>query len=210
MNNRKKSNIEIVEIECFSEQDLVDRLRNITMLEDKNIFPYKNAFISMENICIDDLFPAQRYVLKKELLKVRELKWRLEEHGVDLFNLNGFIRIKLAGEAEPVDLLPPVVEEFIEKNGRVVNIINDGMHRLYTAYLEWVIPQVVFVRGLPKNIPYYSYPIPEKNWKQIELIDDIPTNFIKKWHRTDLNKKLYRNFNSVFKNVGGPRGNTAN
>jgi hypothetical protein len=209
MNLKKELKIKILEVEQFSEQDLIERLRKLTMLEDESVFPYRNTFISLENISLDDLFPAQRYVLKQELLKVRGLKWQLEDHGIDLFNLNGFVRMKLEGEPEPVDLLPPVVEEIIERNGRIANIINDGMHRVYTAYLEWVIPQVVFVRGLPKNIPYYSFPIPEKDWTKIELRDDIPTGFIKKWHRIEQNKKLYRNFNSVFENVGGPRGNTA-
>ncbi|MCP4687312.1 MAG: hypothetical protein GY859_04630, partial [Desulfobacterales bacterium] len=104
--------MKILEVTRFSERDLIERLRGLTMLEDETIHPYENAFISLENICVDDLFPPQRYVMKKELLKVRELKWRLEEHGVDLFNLNGFARLTLEGVDEPIDLLPPVVEEF--------------------------------------------------------------------------------------------------
>jgi len=207
MNNQKTKPIKILEVQQFSEQELIDRLRKLTMLEDKETKPYEKTFISMENICIDDLFPPQRYVLKSELMKVRELKWRLEEQEIDIFNLNGFIRVKLDGNREPIDLLPPVVEEVIERNGRIVNIINDGMHRIYLAYLEWVIPQVVFIRGLPKNLLYYAFPIPDKDWTKIELRDDIPKNFIKKWHRIEKNKELYRNFNSTFMNVGGPRGN---
>lgn len=202
--------MEIVDVKKFSQQELIERLRKLTMLEDENIRPYENAFISLEKICVEDLFPPQRYVLKQELLKIRELKWHLEARGIDLFELNGFVRIQFAGETEPVDLLPPVVEESIEKNGRVTHIINDGMHRIYTAYLEWVIPQVIFVRGIPKDIPYYAFPIPEKDWTKIELRDDIPQTFIKKWHRIEQNKKLYRNFNSAFINVGGPRGNPGN
>ncbi|MCP3922800.1 MAG: hypothetical protein GY714_09470 [Desulfobacterales bacterium] len=198
----------ILNVEHFTTDDLIKRLRNLTMLTDKDTKPYEKAFISLENISVEELFPAQRYVLKKELNKVRDLKWALEEKGYDLFNLNGFVRLTLEGVDEPVDLLPPVVEERIERNGRIVNIINDGMHRVYSAYLEWVIPQVIYVRGLPKHLPYYAYAIPEKDWKQIELRDDIPKTFIKKWHRISENKKLYRDFNSTFENVGGPRGNT--
>ncbi|HDL08435.1 MAG TPA: hypothetical protein ENG35_06835, partial [Desulfobacteraceae bacterium] len=111
MNNQKTKPIKILEVQQFSEQELIDRLRKLTMLEDKETKPYEKTFISMENICIDDLFPPQRYVLKSELMKVRELKWRLEEQGIDIFNLNGFIRVKLDGNREPIDLLPPVVEE---------------------------------------------------------------------------------------------------
>jgi len=201
--------MDIVKVEHFGVDELMKRLRKVTMLEDKKTRPYRDAFISLENISTDDLYPAQRYVLIDELEKVRMLKWRLEEHGYDLFNLNGFVRIKIRGVADPIDVLPPVVEEYIEHNGRIVHIINDGMHRVYAAYLEWVVPQVIYVRGLPKELPYYSYPIPERDWRAIEMIKDkhsIPEHFVKKWHRTEHNKQLYRNFNSAFTNVGGPRG----
>lgn len=196
----------IERVEHFNEIELVSRLRKVTMLEDQEVHPYKDAYISIERIAVDELASPQRYVLNRQLKKLRELKWALEEHGVDFFNLNGFVRIYLEGQDEPVDLLPAIVEEMIERNGRIAPLINDGMHRVYLAYLEWVIPQVVFVRGVPKSLPYYAFPIPDNDWRKIEILDEIPPTFIKKWHRTEHNKKLYRNFNSAFKNVGGPRG----
>ena len=199
--------MKIIQVEHFSASELIRRLRKVTMLEDENITPYQLAFISLENISTDDLFPAQRYVLKDDLLMVRHLKWELERFDIDIFQLDGFVRIHLENEPEPIDLLPPIIEESIERNGHITHIINDGMHRIYMAYLEWVIPQVVFIRGVSKQLPYYSYPIPDRNWGTIELRDDIPKGFIKKWHRIEANKKLYRNFNSAFRNVGGPRGN---
>ena len=199
--------MKIKSVRRFDVQELIGRLKNLTMLEDENLYPYRDAYISVERICVEELHPPQRYVMKSELTKVRELKWALEEHGVDLFNLDGFVRILLEGREEPVDVLPPVVEEIIERNGRITHVINDGMHRIYMAYLEWVIPQVVYVRGLPKSVPYYAYAIPERDWTKIELLEEIPKTYIKKWHRIEKNKTLYRNFNSVFTNVGGPRGN---
>jgi hypothetical protein len=199
--------MKITSVRLFDEKELVERLKNLTMLENDRLYPYRDAYISVEKICVEELHPPQRYVLKSELAKVRELKWRLEEHGVDMFDLKGFVRLSLEGSSEPVDLLPPVVEEIVEKNGRITHIVNDGMHRIYAAYLEWVVPRVVYVRGLPRNAPYYAFAIPERDWTKIELRDDIPPTYIKKWHRIERNKTLYRNFNSVFSNVGGPRGN---
>ncbi len=198
----------IRDIRRFGPDDLLERLRGLTMLKDRAVKPYENAFISLEAIAVEEMHPAQRYVLKPELLKVRKLKWELEKAGIDLFRLNGFVRLTLEGSSEPVDLLPPIVEESIERNGRITHIVCDGMHRVYLAYLEWVIPQVVFVRGIPKDYPYYSFPIPDRDWTKIELRDDIPAGMIKKWHRIEENKLLYRDFNSTFTNVGGPRGNT--
>lgn len=198
--------IKIIKVEQFSEEDLIERLKKITMLKAPDVAPYEDAFISLERIAVKNLASPQRYVLKEQLHKIRKLKWALEEHNIDIFNLEGFVRLTLNGYEEQVDLLPAIVEESIEKNGHLVPLVNDGMHRAYLAYLEWVIPQVVYIRGLPKHLPYYSFPIPENDWSKIELLDDIPRTFIKKWHRIENNKELYRNFNSAFKNVGGPRG----
>ena len=205
----EEQTIKIERVEVFNQDELLARIRQVTMLKDPDTRPYENAYISLEKISIQDLVPPQRYVLRENILRIRKLKWELEKHGIDIFQLNGFVRIHLEGVEEPVDLMPPVIEESIEKNGRLVPIVCDGMHRVYVAYLEWVIPQVIYVRGIPKQLPYYAYPVPDENWENIELRDDIPGTFIKKWHRIEDNKQLYRNFNSTFVNVGGPRGNTS-
>jgi len=208
MGNCNQININMLNVEHFPESELISRLRKVTLLEDRDARPYENTFISLENISVLDLCPPQRYALRAELLKVRELKWMLSDRGIDLFNIGGFIRITLDGVPEPIDLLPPVVEETIERNGRVFNLVCDGLHRTYMALLESVIPQVIFIRGIPKNLPYYAFPISENDpWSKIEIRDDLPDWFIKKWHRIPNNKRLYRDFNSAFCNVGGPRGN---
>jgi hypothetical protein len=196
--------MKILGVERFSEDELIGRLRDVTMLKAPEIKVYANAFISLENVATESLSPPQNYILRGELKKVRELKWALEEHNVDIFNLNGFARVILEGYDEPVDLLPPIVEESIEKNGRVHLIVNDGMHRVYMALREWIIPQVVLIRGVPKHLPYYAFPVPG-GWDRIEERDDLPDGYLKKWHRIENYYSLYRNFNSAFTNVGGPR-----
>lgn len=197
--------IRIEQVEHFPAKDLIERLRRVTMLKRPDIYVYERAAISLEQMAIECLHPAQRYVLVQELTKVRRLKWELAKFGYDLFRLDGYLRIWLEGEEHPIDLLPPVVEESIEKNGRVVNIINDGMHRLYVALLEWVSPQVVFIRGVPEDLPYYAFPHPTQ-WRDIDLVESLPEGYIKKWHRIEDYKTLFRNFNSAFENVGAPRG----
>lgn len=194
----------IREVKRFSIDELVRRLRDVTMLKAPDVKIYHNAFISVEKISPLSMSPPQNYILRQELKKVRAIKWALEEHGIDLFELNGFIRLTLEGFDEPVDLLPPIVEESIERDGSVHLIVNDGMHRVYMALREWVIPQVVFVRGIPKDLPYYAYPVPG-GWDKLEEREDLPPGYLKKWHRISNYHALYRNFNSAFINVGGPR-----
>ncbi|MCG6552794.1 MAG: hypothetical protein L7F77_10735 [Candidatus Magnetominusculus sp. LBB02] len=198
--------MKITSVRQFTAEDLIEKLKGLSMLPALEIRPYTDAFISLETISTDYLHPAQYYILQNELNKVRNLRWALREHKIDLFNLNGYVKIQLDDSDEPIDVLPPVVEESIENNGKVVCLINDGMHRLFLSRLEWVIPQVVYVRGVPKNLPYYAYPIPQ-GWEKVNIVESLPENTLKKWHRIENYKTLYRNFNSVFENVGGPRGN---
>jgi hypothetical protein len=85
------------------------------------------------------------------------------------------------------------------------------MHRLYLARLERVAPQVVYVRGVPKEYPYYAFPRPE-GWTGIDLLPDNPDpkTYLKKCHRRRDNKRLYRDFQSVFANVGRSRSQLLN
>ncbi len=196
--------MDILHVEAFPEPALVEGLRDVTMLEDPEVKVYGQAFISLERIAPRLLAPPQNYILTGELQKVRALRWALEDHGFDVYNLNGFLRLTLAGQEEPMDLLPPVVEESIERDGSIHLLVNDGMHRVYMALREWVIPQVVYIRGLPRGLPYYAFPVPG-GWNGVQERDDLPPGYVKKWHRIPRPHRLYRNYNSVFHNVGGPR-----
>ncbi|MFZ5634706.1 MAG: hypothetical protein ACOY40_17900 [Bacillota bacterium] len=197
--------MKIVRIERHGTGELIERLRRVSMLTHPDIFIYRDAFISLEKIRTEFLSPPQSYILTSELQKVRNLRWQLREFGVELFCLDGYVSIYLEDGDEPVDVLPPVVEESVEEDGSVHNIICDGMHRVSLARMEWAVPQVIFVRGIPKDKPYYAYPVPG-GWDAVVTREDLPGGFIKKWHRIKEYKTLYRNFNSSFSNVGGPRG----
>ncbi len=172
----------IESVEPHPAEKLIDRLRRVTMLTRPDIRVYEHADISLEHMPIEHIYPAQRYVLVQGLLRARRLEWELARFGHDLFRLDGFVKLHLAGAEHPVDLLPPVVEESVQRGGRVVNVVNDGMHRLYLAYLEWVEPRVVFIRNVPRELPYYAYPSPAQ-WQGIEMVDSLPEGYIKKWHR---------------------------
>jgi hypothetical protein len=94
----------------------------------------------------------------------------------------------------------------MEADGSVALIINDGMHRLYLARLEWVVPQVTYIRGVPREYPYYAFPRRER-WEGLDLLAENPDpqTYLKKCHRRRDNKRLYRDFQAVFQNVGRSR-----
>ncbi|MDR3355333.1 MAG: hypothetical protein LBO21_09855 [Synergistaceae bacterium] len=199
--------LRISKIEHFDEGELIQRLREVSMLEDETAFPYRDSRIELREMPHGELHPAQRYVLSGNVKRLEDLRWSLGDMGFELFKPDGFFRLWFRGSDAPVDLLPPIVEESRhDGGGRPINIICDGMHRVYLSYVQWVIPQIVYIRGVPNEYPYYAYPLRDSNWSDIEIWDSIPTGAIKKWHRIRADKKLYRNFNSAFENVGAPRG----
>ena len=153
--------MDIIELTRHSSQELMNHLRQVPLLHQPEIQIYAEALLSLERLHTDHLAPTQNYVWLTELRKVQELRWSLAEHGVDLFRLDGFVTYTVRGAdgaEERYDVYPPVVEESIEADRRVALLINDGMHRLYLARLECVVPQVIYVRGVPKQYPYYAFP----------------------------------------------------
>ncbi len=199
----------IIAVQRHSTEELVACLRRVPLLKQPEVLVYNRALITLEMIHTNCLHPPQNYIWLQELRKVQELRWSLREHGVDLFRLDGYVtylvRYPDGGEAS-YDVYPPVVEESFEADGTVALLINDGMHRLYLARLEYVVPQVVYVRGIPKEYPYYSFPRPG-GWEGIDLLADNPDpqKYFKKCHRQRDNKRLYRDFQAVFNNVGRSR-----
>lgn len=199
----------ITRYEHHSADALIANLRKVSMLKAPDAYPYKEASIELRKVSFKQVVPAQRYVLEDGLRKVQNLEWELTARGVDLYAMNGYVTIWTDQTGDmPIDVLPPIIEHSVEPNGESVNIINDGMHRMYVARLEWLLPEVVFIQGVPKDYPYYAYPIPDGDWSQVTILpgSHIPHGVIKKWHRIADNKKLYRYFDSAFNNVGGPRG----
>jgi hypothetical protein len=197
--------MKITEVRYHGIEELMPRLQKVTMLTAPDVRVYENARIELKTMDTDQIAPAQRYVLTAEVTKVRDLRWELRDLGYDLFNLNGYLEIFLEGEDEPVNVLPPVVEVSTEANGSVVNILNDGMHRVYLARMERCPIQVIYVHDVPAQYPYYAFPL-VNGWNDVEIKEDLPSGYVKKWHRIRNYKSLYRNFNSAFENVGGPRG----
>lgn len=201
--------MDIKRVERHSVDELMQNMRRVSMLTKPSELPYKDASIELETLDTDEIAPAQRYVLTQEILKVRDLRWTLREHGVDLFALEGYATIWLDGYDDPIDVLPPVVEQSTEDDCSVVRILNDGMHRVYLARMERTPIQVLYVENVPEQYPYYAFPL-VNGWDGVEIVTELPEGYIKKWHRIKDYKSLYRNFNSGFQNVGGPRGHFTN
>lgn len=190
------------EIETRSEGELCLKLREVTLRgSDKQ--PYLNSAISIEMFDPDTLSPVQRYVLDSELKKVEGLRWAiLDSDNIDILSLKGYIKCKY--EDQEIDILPVVCEEYIDYRGQIHVLIADGLHRTFLAYQMGYPINVVYVRNINKFWPYYSYPLP-RGFKDVEIVSSIPEGYIKKFHVSPRHKALYRNYNSMFSNIGDSR-----
>lgn len=213
----------ISEVKYYSARELVSRLRTVTMLTNPETKPYENANIQITDLDSQYLSPAQLYVLRSEFEKVRELRWELQKHGVDILRMadtkvrdgnvvdKGHDRAEQLGfveflsDGDTVTLLPPIVEVHREANSSLYNIINDGMHRCFLGRVTHTPMAVVVIRDVPKHLPYYAYPLVD-GWAGVTMVDKLDGKILKKFHRMPDYKAFYRNFNSSFTNVGGPRG----
>jgi hypothetical protein len=199
----------IIDLERHSMPELIEKLRRVPLLHQPDKLIYEKALITLECIHTNFLHPPQNYIWLEELRKVQELRWSLAAEGIDLFRLDGYVTYTVRqedGDHAIYDVYPPIIEESFEADGAVTLLINDGMHRVYLARQEWIVPQVVYVRGIPKEFPYYAYPRPER-WEGIDLLAENPDPrlYLKKCHRRRENKLLYRDFQAVFANVGRSR-----
>lgn len=193
-------------IDSYASSILIERLRHVTMLENKNVEIYKNCFISIEVIDPNVLIPTQRYILIDELKTKIELEYALNKNMCSMFELCGYITYTVSDKDNVYTLLPPIIEEQIDLRGRVLPVINDGMHRVYLSKkLNKNKIFVVYIRGISKKYPYYAYPL-EHGWNDVSEINELQQGYIKKFHVIENNKRFYRNFDSVFTNCSKPRG----
>jgi hypothetical protein len=204
----------MADVNVFSSEELCSKLKQVT-LRGSSIQPYLNSHISIEQFNPKNLSPCQRYVLLPVLRKLEQLRWDIQSnHNCDILRLNGYLKVAYPSEysahgvvetvGQTIDILPPVCEEFINDFGELMILVNDGMHRVYLAYQMGIPINVAYVRGVDKNYPYYAYKLP-CGFNEVEIINEIPHNYLKKFHVAKEHKKLYRWFNSEFENIGESR-----
>src|SRR5437016_1990482 len=114
----------------ISEAELLSRLKKTRLKGFGQPEVYKNATLEiLEHVDPERLVPAQRYVLSDGVRCIIDLADAFAAYGIDAFALRGGIFFWPDGmdpESEPpIPLLPPVVEESNEPDGRTVLLIND-------------------------------------------------------------------------------------
>ena len=199
----------ILSVEPFGRDELLARLRRTRLRGFDGARPYADADLEVAAIDPERLAPAQRYVLKGGVAQATRLRAALRGHGVDPFALDGGAYFRTDEDPEElVPLIPPIVEESREPDGRTVLIVNDGIHRVYAARGAGAPVSVVVARGVPAEFPYYAYALPG-GWADVEELDELRPGYQKKEYRDpERYKALFRQFNEVFPGVQKQRART--
>jgi hypothetical protein len=177
----------------FSREELLARVAQVRLRGFDGARPYEGASLELMTVDPDSLAPAQRYVLRPTVNEILSLREELLGEGLDMFALDGGAYVR------GVPVIPPIVEESVEPDGRTVWIINDGIHRVYAAR-SLGLP-ITVVRATGASHPYYALALPG-GWSEVEEIDELPEVYEKKTYRDPANyKALFREFNEVFPGV---------
>ncbi|EWC64165.1 hypothetical protein UO65_0491 [Actinokineospora spheciospongiae] len=190
-------------VEPFDRTHLLDRVRQTRLRGFDRRQVYRDAVVELAPPTSTDAFtPAQNYVLRPTVDTILALRANLLDEGIDLFALDGGAHVRMQDNPdEVVPVIPPVVEESREPDGRTVLVVNDGLHRLFAARSVGLPISVVLIRDVPPDCPYYAYALRD-GWSQVAELDELPDTHQKKEYRVPGNyKALFRDFNEQFPGV---------
>jgi len=193
----------LLSVEPFSGEDLLAALRATPLRGFDKALVYEGAQLTIEHgLDPETLVPAQRYVLTPTIERLIDLRAALLEHGIDLLALHGGAWVRTAQHPdERIPVVPPIVEESLEPDGRRVLLINDGLHRVAAARALRLPISVVLAKGVSPKHPYYAYALPG-GWSEVTQLRELPDVFEKKSYRMpESYKALFREFNAVLPGV---------
>lgn len=192
--------MKVTAVERFSADELLDRLRAVRLRGFPDVRPYADAALEIQSVDPETLAPPQRYVLREGLETMHDLRAALAPHALDPFALAGGAFVTIDGDRIPV--IPPIVEESHEPGRDApVDVIADGLHRVYAARALGLPITVILAKGLPREYPYYALALPD-GWAGVAELAALPDGFQKKTYRNPDNyKSLFRQYNAVFPGV---------
>lgn len=195
--------MEILEVEAFGQDELLTKLRATRLQGFDGFEVYADAHLELvPGLDPEQATPAQRYVLRPNVATVLALRDALLPLGHDIFALEGGLRVRTGDAPDQwMPVLPPVIEESLERDGRSVLLINDGIHRVYAARSVGATIAAVVIRGVSTEYPYYAYALPN-GWDGVQPMDELPDVFVKKEYRQPTGyQALFREFNTQFPGV---------
>jgi hypothetical protein len=195
--------MQILSAEAFTAGQLLSTIRQTRLRGFGGAQPYLDATLELvPAMDAGALTPAQNYVLTPGIAKIIDLRNALLPRGIDIFALDGGVYVTTSDNpGDRIPVIPPIVEESVEPDGRTVLLINDGMHRIYAARSLGLPISVVVARGVPAEYPYYAFAL-DGGWSRVKPLAELPDGHQKKEYRLPANyKSLFRDFNALFPGV---------
>lgn len=128
--------------------------------------PYEYARISQTTLNPSNVLPTAKYVLRENLATIEALESELSTQGIDIFNLNGVVKID-----ENNYICPPILEIWEEEPYNGIPVIVDGAHRLYIARRRGIEVNCAVISG---NISSMLPVLPLEGWHEVHEQDTVP------------------------------------
>jgi hypothetical protein len=173
-------------------EQLIEQVREVTMLSDKAAYPYKDADIRIEEMSLDSFRPTQLYILRNHLELQSNLRQELNHCGIDTLRMIGGVVMRSANVV--IGMLPPIVEDDVEYGPCLL----DGTHRAYLARQLGLRSLNVFhITGINETMPMIAKP---NEWNEMVEYDEIPVDKSLKKRYRDLPREkynYYRDFSAI-------------
>lgn len=192
----------------YTKEQMVSKLKKVILLNSEKrgepIYVYKKAKLELREIGIKDLFPLQLYQLTSSSKLVSNLfKNFKKKYKLDILNMDGYFTY--TSDNKRYALVPPIIECVEDSNGKIKKIIIDGLHRILLARkLKRKTVTVVIIENIPQKL---ILPAAPNSWEELKVVKNAPeSKYKRKWLVPPEKGYLYyRNFQSVFQNIGKPR-----
>lgn len=196
-------------------EELIEEIRNVPLLNDREIKVYSKSNITIKQFYPDELNIAKITFIKSNLDRTEKIYRELLKHNIDILQLDRKITYQ-DDEGKKWVMIPPIVElanksvRYIPAEGEVdpkrvfnnirIPILGDGAHRGYLAMKLGCLLKVVFISNVDKRYPYYAYP---NDWNEANLVTEAQAQSLRKYFVWEEKYKLYRDFSSI--STGGVR-----
>ena len=165
---------------------VISEIRSVTLLQEKDFYPYNVSSITLEKVSLADLYPCALYVLKSGLETAKELRDEMLLQGIDTLNLtedNTQIIFNWKGQEDCV-IFPPMVE-VSEDDGDIL-VATDGLHRAFLArQLEMSHISAIVIKNTACPLP--ALPV---TWGEVMVCDTVPPSDEKRRYRFQSTEEL--------------------
>lgn len=200
--------MKIKNYKAYSVKELIKKLRKVILLNSekrgKPIFVYRDSEINLKRVKIKDLLPLQLYQLESSNQLVLNLyKIFKKKYNQDIFNMNGYATY--SSNDKSYTFVPPIIEYIENSKGNTQKIIIDGLHRVILAKkLRKKAITVIVIENVPQEL---NLPVVPNTWAELKVVKVAPEiKHKRRWLiKPEKGYLYYRNFQSVFQNIGKPR-----